>query len=334
MKKIMFPSIILILSLIFGCQNNIENNPISSNGLSKALQQKAKAFDALYSRHFVYMLNNIEDTRVNNESIVFDENKLQDLSTSFFQKSGVDMEKLKATSQARISDDYQVFSQGQINLFSELQNDLGTINGPTDAMNVAVAFRDKIGISNLNDEEKTQMLAMTEYVYITGKYFSENLEYIEDYGSDPEENNFLQKSSRVSGCTVDWRGAFINGVVGGFAGGIAGGYTGAAGGTVALPGFGTVTGAVAGAVFGFAGGFTAGVMKKIMTELIRTCARHYAIKVITRDGQPANTLPFCFQTELVWNETTGQYDAIPINCPPIYEIKIQLKKIRRLGNYF
>lgn len=313
-KKARFisPMFVLCLSLIFGCQNNVEETPKPVE-LSSSFEKKIQAFDALYSRHFFYVLNSIENTRVLDENKIFDEQGVKNISDKFFKESGVDVEKVKLISSSRT----QIFSDGQLNLLTELQNDLGTINGPEDAMNIAISFRSKIFNSGLNGEEQMVMLAITEYVYIAGKNFNENLEY--EYLDNGNANASNSRSSRVKGgCSVDWRSAFSGGVAGGIVGGIRGGYAGAMGGTVTLPGFGTVGGAVGGAVFGFAAGFTAGVATGVLKDLIRTCA-HFQIKVVSSDNEDAG-YP-CILTLIDAQNNMSLFQP----CPDLQKFKIILK---------
>jgi hypothetical protein len=312
-KKATFtlPMLVLCLGLIFGCQNSIDDTPKPVE-LSSDFNKTIQAFDDLYSRHFVYVLNSIESTRVSDENKIFDEQGVQNLSDNFFKESGVDMEKVKSSSSSRT----QVFSDGQLNLLTVLQNDLGTINGPEDAMNIAISFRNKIFNSELNGEEQMVMLAITEYVYIAGKNLSENLMY--EYFENGNANASHSSSSRVKGgCSVDWRSAFAGGVASGIVGGIRGGYTGAIGGTVTLPGFGTVGGAVGGAVFGFAAGFTAGVVGGVLKDLIKTCA-HYAIKVVVGDDD--QMFSSCLTFAMFTDNSTPIYQP----CPDLLKFKIIL----------
>lgn len=312
-----FPMFALCLGLIFGCQNSIEDTPKPVE-LSSSFKKKILAFDDLYNRHFIYVLNSIEKTRIPDENKIFDELGVNNLSDKFFKESGVDIEKMKSPSSSRTN----VFSDNQLNLLSELQNDLGTINGPEDAMNIAVNFRNKIfSSSGLNEEEQMVMLAITEYVYVAGRHFNENLEY--EYYDNGNANASIPRSGRVKGgCSVDWRGAFIGGVASGIVGGVRGGYAGAIGGTVGLPGFGTVSGAVGGAVFGFAAGFTAGVATGVIKDLIRTCA-HFQIKVVVGDGLSWEPLPSCLSFTFVTdNEGVSVVNYEP--CPDLYKFKIVL----------
>ena len=79
---------------------------------------------------------------------------------------------------------------------------------------------------------------------------------------------------RTAGCQVDWRGAWMDGVIGLTLGAASGFYAGATGGTIVMPIVGTVTGAVNGAVIGGAIGFTSGVLQGIASDLFLSCSRN------------------------------------------------------------
>jgi hypothetical protein len=268
MKKLLIASCYLLFA--FGCKTTDDSSPspVVLSQVDTKYQQRINDLDEFYTEHVNFMMTSIKNIRNSNKKL--NNADYYDLSASFFHNKGVNLsisQSIFDESSARIGSNESGFSKQQLDMLSILEADLATINLPIDAKNVAIKFRTKISSSSFTDEEKVQLFAASEYVYVLGKYFDEN------GASELEKQITTLSNGKVSGCSVNWRGAFSGGVASGVVGGVRGGMAGAAGGTVAIPGVGTATGAVGGAVFGFATGFVAGVAGGVIKDMIQTCGR-------------------------------------------------------------
>jgi hypothetical protein len=212
----------------------------------------------------------------------------------------------------KVIDTTEVFSDVQKLLVRNYSKDMLVAKSYQEGYNVVLKFKDKImNTTELTSSEKLELLQIAAGSHALIQYFeADRLELL--------RNNFANTLGesipvgKIAGCTVDWRGAWMDGIIGLTLGAASGFYAGATGGTIVMPVVGTVTGAVNGAVIGGAIGFTSGVLQGIASDLFLSCSRN-------TEPQLALSFASCeLAREAYYNNEINQ---IPLGC---FQVKFTL----------
>ena len=205
----------------------------------------------------------------------------------------------------KVMDTTTVFSEVQKMLVKNYAKHMLVAKSYQDGYNAILKFKDQVmHTMELTWSEKLELLQIAAGSHALIQFFqTDRLELL--------RNNFAHKLGesipvgKVVGCTVDWRGAWMDGVIGLTLGAASGFYAGATGGTIIMPVVGTVTGAVNGAVIGGAIGFTSGVLQGIASDLFLSCSRN-------TEPQLAQSFASCeLAREAYYNNKINQ---IPLGC--------------------
>ncbi len=302
--RIIFYFLFVSLFLI-SCEKekDLIKNPKNEFELSNDSKKQIEFLNNFYSQHFFTLLSRIEETRVDTKNIIYDANKVQKLSNEIINKSGISFESGNyGNPNLKVS---TILNTTQDEILSNFQNKLTKINSPEDAMKISEEVRLKIDNSILNPSEKFQIFSVTEYVYVSAKYFSESLHI---YTSNNSKNSPNLRGTTFN-CNVSWREVFATGVATGIVSGTVTGYTAGTTGTIVVPVVGTVTGAAAGFMVGFAGGFLSGAATDIIKSLILTCGQPKKIVAKKYEG--------CTAIVYTWNNFSLLInDKNSTTCPP------------------
>jgi hypothetical protein len=172
----------------------------------------------------------------------------------------------------RIVDRSEVLNGVQKLYIKSLSKDIGEAQSYEDGFRLVSNFRNQV----IQSEELTENDRLLLIELAAGS--EALLEFIENGGGQMIQKQFANNIShppfgRLAGCSVNWRGVWMDGVVGLVGGAVYGGYIGATAGTFTVPILGTVAGGVGGAVFGGASGFISGVTYGIASNLLTSCFR-------------------------------------------------------------
>jgi len=209
-------------------------------------------------------------------------------------------------------DTAQVFNEVQKMYIKSLSGEIMAVESVAEGYKVVAMFRDKVlNANNLGENDKVILL---EIAAGSGTL----LDFFKNGGVQMVRNNLSDKLGgalsfgRTTGCHVDWRGAWMDGVIGLTVGAAFGFYAGATGGTIVMPIVGSVTGAVNGAVIGGAIGFTSGVLQGIASDLFLSCSRNTTPRL-------AQSFASC---ELAWEAYyNNRTSKIPSDC---FNVRITL----------
>ena len=172
-----------------------------------------------------------------------------------------------------VIDTASIFNDIQKMYIKALSKEIAVAESYGDGFELVNSFRNKvIQASELSDEDKILLLEIAAGSKAL-------LEFIEAGGVQKVQNDLVEllgndiPNGRIAGCSVDWRGVWMGGVLNLLGGATIGGLTGAFAGSFTIPLLGTVAGAVNGAVIGGAVGFTTGVLYGIVGDLMTSCFR-------------------------------------------------------------
>jgi len=167
---------------------------------------------------------------------------------------------------------FELYSENQLDLVQPFVDDLLNEGDFNVAQSKAITFQQTVVGSNLPEDEKTQLLAVSTGV-ISFAEFAENggIEQIQII-LEEKLGSVGYSNGRVMGCSVDTRSVLAGAVASGVIAGGAGLKAGCAGGLVGGP-IGAATGCVGGAVMGFASGFMWGAIGGTAASLLTTCFR-------------------------------------------------------------
>lgn len=244
-------------------------NSISKTGKGQIdYDQKLSLFSTLESLEGAYFTcNNFQYSHLADNLSIVKLSKAQTLAVRL-KDFNIDQYNSLSSEQIEIAGPfiYKLLSLESLELVSTLSSD----------------FNSEIAISELSEDEKLELFALSAASNSLSKYLSnESIDIIylaiEKNLSDNSSKAFSRSLGDYTplsgGCSVNWRSVWLGGVVGFFGNGTAGAYAGCTGGTVLLPGVGTVTGCVAGAVFGATVGFVGGSLTGVASELLGSCFR-------------------------------------------------------------
>lgn len=293
-------SALIVLGILFGCENQKEAPSEPSKNLEAARYEKisselnlqfSDAFDnaknikplTLTSRtekHGVAKLE-MEDMFVSSgEYLIKNYYKGFKISDATSLYHGValsdDISNARKSEDAAVAaiNDIPTFNDEQKKLMNSLVREISRLSELNSAVNLISAYNEKVAMSaTLIEEQKVQLLAFSALSSSFVKFMNED-GVSQVYDSMAKVLGIsTPTNARVSGCSVNWRSVWIGAVIGAGGGAVAGVKTGLAGGTIALPGIGSVTGGVAGGIFGLAGGFAGGTLTGVAQELLGSCFR-------------------------------------------------------------